>query len=150
MCFLSSFQRAQLVRERSWIAGTCHAPPLRRISRVGRTIRACVCTRVYAYMYSCAWVACRFFSHYRSPGVSPSTGGMLFLTGGGPRPRFFFPSLTPSSVFPVFFSLFYRCTHYPPFCFRIGILFIFHGPWPAILADCPPSPLSRVDAFSLN
>lgn len=111
------------------------------------------CVFVRAGMCTCirVWVACRFFSHYRSPGISPSTGGMLFLTGGGPRPRFF-SLLSPlrASVFPVFFSLFYRCTHYPPFCFRIGILFIFHGPWPATLADYSPSPPPRVDAFSLN
>lgn len=109
-------------------------------------IHVYVCLRVY----SCIWVARRFFffffPHYRSPGVSPSTRGMLFLTGGGPCPRFFPLSPLRASVFPAFFSLFYRCTHYPPFCFHIGILFIFHGPWPATLAQLPP----RVDAFSLN
>lgn len=112
-----------------------------------------VCTRVYIRVRVFArvfmYLGCPsfFFSHYHSPGVSPSTRGMLFLTGGGPRPRFFSSLTLPRICFPdLFFRFFYRCTHYPPFCFRIGILFIFHGPWPATLAQLPP----RVDAFSLN
>lgn len=94
---------------------------------------ACTCTCVLMYLGCPSF----FFSHYRNPGVSPSTRGMLFLTGGGPWPRFFPLSPLRASVFSAFFSLFYRCTHYPPFCFRIGILFIFHGPWLATLANCP-------------
>lgn len=82
----------------------------------------------------------------------PPREGTFFLTGGGPQRRRFFyftPPLshsTPSTVFPplslslffssrlffpLFFSFFYRCTHYPPFRFRIGVLFIHRRPeWP--------------------
>ena len=50
----------------------------------------------------------------------------------------FLASSTPSTLFFFFLhslslslSLFYRCTHYPPFRFRIGVLFIHRRPeWP--------------------
>lgn len=76
-----------------------------RMSDASTCIRACTrtCVRVFVYLGCLPF----FFPTTTTPGVSPSTGGMLFLTGGGPRPRFF-PSLTPPRVcFPRFFSRFF-------------------------------------------
>lgn len=97
-----------------------------------------VCTREYVYIYSC--LGClSFFFPLPQPRNITLHGRDAFSNRWWPTTALFFPSLTPSRVcFPRFFSLFYRCTHYPPFCFRIGILFIFHGPWPATLPSFPP------------
>jgi len=70
----------------------------------------CVCTSVYIYMCVLYIRESRlpcFFSHYRSPEVSPSMGGMLFLTGGSPRPRFFSFLTSPRICFPCFFFAFF-------------------------------------------
>lgn len=95
------------MEQRSWTTGTCHHYAEFLVSDE-RCLNVYARVSVYVFVYSCIWVACFFFPTTATPGVSPSTEGMLFLTGGGPHGRAFFP-LSPlrASVFPAFFSLFF-------------------------------------------
>lgn len=102
-----------------------------RISRVGQATHVCRC--VYL-----GWPPV-FFS--TTPHSITLYGRDAFSNRWWPMAALFSLSrpcarCVPCICFPRFFSLFYRCTHYPTFCFRPSVSsFIFHGPWPAALSS---------------